>query len=88
MGLNFFKIVRKKRLIESLRDKSADPFLIQEGRFQFGGLRDSFYYADWAEGSFLADSRHKEIVSRSFDIRHLKYFALAAIGVLSILIIR
>jgi len=88
MGLNIFKIVRKKRLIESLRDKSGDPFLIQEGRFQFGGLHDSFYYADWAEGSFLADSRHKEIVSRSFDFHRLSYFAAAAVLALSALMVR
>ncbi|MFA5184824.1 MAG: penicillin-binding protein 2 [Patescibacteria group bacterium] len=85
MSPKFFKMARKNRSIESLRPKNQDPFLVQEGRFSFGELKDSFYYADWAEGSYLADTSHKEMVSRSFDFRRLKYFALAALLVFFIL---
>lgn len=79
MSRKIFKIANKNRLIEALRDKASDPFAIKEGKFSFGQLKDSFYYTDWTEQSFLADSSHKEMVSRSFNFGKLKYFAAAAI---------
>jgi len=72
MNSNIFKFVRKYRLIESLRPRSNDPFLVQEGRF--GGLKDSVYYTDWTEDSFLADTGRKEMLSLSFRFTKLKYF--------------
>ena len=88
MGHNIFKNAGKNRLIESLRAKNDDPFLVKEGKFRFGQLKDSFYYTDWTEQSFLADSSHKEIVSRSFDFSKLQYLALAAMIALMVLLIR
>ena len=88
MSPKFFKIARKNKRIEALHDKSEDPFSVQEGRFSFGGLKDSFYYADWAESSYLADTSHKEIVSRSFDFRRLKYFVFLTLLCFAILIVR
>ena len=88
MSPNLFKLSRKKHFIESLRDKKEDPFLIKEGSFHFGELKDSFYYTDWTEESFLADTSHKEIVSRSFNFRQLKYFVLMAVLSLVILVAR
>ncbi|MFA5155035.1 MAG: penicillin-binding protein 2 [Patescibacteria group bacterium] len=79
MSPKFFRMAKKNKLIESLRPKDEDPFLVQEGKLPFGELKDSFYYADWAEGSYLVDTSHKEMVTRSFDLRRLKYFALAAL---------
>ena len=61
---------------------------LKKGSFLFGQLQDSFYYADWTEESFLADSGHKEIVSRSFDFSKLKSFILIIFAALLILIVR
>ncbi|MFA5109083.1 MAG: penicillin-binding protein 2 [Patescibacteria group bacterium] len=88
MGHNIFKNAGKNRLIESLRAKNDDLFLVKEGKFRFGQLKDSFYYTDWTEQSFLADSSHKEIVSRSFDFSKLQYLALAAVIALMVLLLR
>lgn len=88
MNKKFFKIIRKNNLIESLQDKHDDPFLVKEGRFHFGGLKDSFYYTDWTEGSFLVDTSRKEMVSRSFDFNRLKYFSLLVMIGLTFLVIR
>lgn len=88
MSPNLFRFNKKNRLLESLHPQQSDPFLVQEGRFQFGGLKDSFYYADWAEGSFLADTGHKEMVSLSFGFAKLKYFILALVVAFSILLAR
>jgi len=85
MGLKFFNSNKKHRWLESLRPKHEDPFLVQEGRFQYGGLKDSFYHADWTEGSFLADTGDKEMVSLSFGFSKLRYFL--AFIVISIVIL-
>ncbi len=76
MGAKIFKIHRKNQLLEVLRDKTSDPFSIKEGRFKFGQLKDSFYYTDWTEQSFLSDTGRKEMVSRTFNFDKLKYFYL------------
>lgn len=88
MSYKRFKILNKNRLVDILRDKREDPFIVKEGSFRFGGLKDPFYHTDWTEESFLADSSHKSIVSRSFDFRYLKYFVLIFIVALAILITR
>ncbi len=88
MNKNFFKLRSKDRLVESLRDKREDPFLVKEGRFHFGGLKDSFYHTDWTEESFLADNKRKEIVSHSFNFNQLKYFILLIVVGLAFLIVR
>lgn len=75
----------KKRLLELLQEKAANPFSIQEGRFRFGELKDSVYYSDWTEESFLFDSGHKEIVTRSFNFNKLKYISLIAVAFIFIL---
>jgi penicillin-binding protein 2 len=75
-------------LTELLRRKNDDPFLVKEGRFHFGELKDSAYYADWTEASFLADTSHKEMVSRSFNFQKLRYFILGAVILLAVLVIR
>ncbi len=84
----FFKNIHKNRAKDHLRERGEDPFSIKEGRFSFGRLKDSFYYTDWTEESFLADTGHKETVSRSFDFGRLKYFFLAVIIGLLVLIFR
>lgn len=88
MSPYFLKNPHKSRLIESLREQKEDPFLVKEGKFNFGGLKDSVYQTDWTEESFLADSSHKEMVSRSFDLSQLRYFILFGAIALGLLLCR
>ena len=81
-----FKKKRQKFLADSLRDKGSDPFVIKEGNFKFGELKDSFYYTDWTEQSFLSDPSQKETLSRTFDFHRLRYFYLAIFFVLLLII--
>lgn len=78
----------KNRLHEALHDKTTDPFSIKEGDFKYGQLKDSFYYTDWTEQSFLSDTGSKEMVNRTFDFNKLKYFYLIIFLALSLIIIR
>ncbi len=86
MSPKIFKIARKNELLEVLRDKASDPFSIKEGRFKFGQLKDSFYYTDWTEQSFLSDTGGKEMVSRTFNFDKLKYYLLLVFLALAIII--
>ncbi|MFA5130892.1 MAG: penicillin-binding protein 2 [Patescibacteria group bacterium] len=79
MSAKIFKMTRKSRLLDVLRDKESDPFSIKEGGFKYGQLKDSFYYTDWTEQSFLSDTGSKEMVSRSFSYSKLKYFVAAVL---------
>lgn len=88
MSFSLLNLSRKKHWLESLQPKREDPFRVQEGRFQYGGLKDSFYHADWTESSFLADTGRKEMVSLSFNVLKLKYFFLIVIAALAILLSR
>lgn len=83
-----FKNRHKKVAKNFLKDKNSDPFLIQEGDFKFGQLKDSFYYTDWTEQSFLSDTDQKEILSRTFDFNKLKYFYLILFLALILIISR
>lgn len=78
----------KKSRFKVLQDQNSDPFVIKEGNFRFGQLKDPVYYSDWTEESFLSDSGRKETVSRTFDLGKLKYFAIAGLFVLSLLLLR
>jgi len=86
MSPRIFKIARKNQLLEVLRDKTSDPFSIKEGHFKFGQLKDSFYYTDWTEQSFLSDTGRKEMISRTFNFEKLKYFYLSILLVIFIII--
>ena len=55
-----FKNKPNKKLLEIIQDKTTDPFSVQEGRFRFGALKDSHYYSDWTEESFLSDAVKKK----------------------------
>lgn len=88
MSPKIFKMTWRKRLASSLQDKTADPFSVKEGHFRFGQLRDSAYYSDWTEQSFLSDTGHKEMVSFTFNLAKLKYFAAVGVLVLSVLLMR
>jgi len=86
MSSKILDIIKKNRLIESLRSKDSDPFSVKEGSFSFGNLKDSSYYTDWTEETYLADSSHKEVVSLSFDFSRLKYLFIVAAAALALLV--
>ena len=79
---------RKKYFLELLKDNFPNPFAIQEGRFRFGQLRDSVYYSDWTEESFLSEknSSSKEIVTKSFNFSKINQFILIAFLAIMILV--
>ncbi|BFD25228.1 MAG: penicillin-binding protein 2 [Candidatus Parcubacteria bacterium] len=62
-----------------------NPFVTQEGEYSFGQLEDNYYYSDWTERSFLADSGSKEFVGQTFDFARLPIIAIALIIFFSIL---
>ncbi len=82
----FFKNNRNNPYTKSWQEKGDNPFPIQSGHFSFGGLKDSFYHTDWAEGAFLADASHKEILSYSFNFNQLKYFIFWGLILLFVLV--
>jgi len=86
MSSKISRIIRKTKFLEALQDKASDPFAIQEGKFRFGRLKDEIHYSDWTEQSFLSDSGRKEMVTRTFNFKKLKYFIGVAVIVLFILI--
>jgi len=86
MSVKITKFFNSKRNLSSFwRPRLIDPFAVQEGKFNFGQLKDSFYYNNWAESSFLADTSHKETLSLSFNFRRLIYFALVVTLLMAIL---
>ncbi len=88
MRFNFFKNRRKSRLIESLQETKEDVFLVKEGKFNFGDMKNSCYQTEWTEESFLADAGHKVMVSRSFEFARLRLFIICACLALVIIIAR
>ncbi len=79
---------KKKYFLELLKDNFPNPFAIQEGRFRFGQLKDSVYYSDWTEESFLSESdgSNREIVTKSFNYNKVKHFVFIAFIALLILL--
>ncbi|MFZ4648252.1 MAG: penicillin-binding protein 2 [Patescibacteria group bacterium] len=75
-----------KSLLE--RDESSEnPFVIKEGRF--GALKDSFYYTDWTEHSFIASNKQQaETVGLTFDLRRLFWVRLMVFIFLGVIISR
>lgn len=82
--------LKKKRFFlgefSSAHIVSDDPFVIKEGAFKFGQLKDSAYYSDWTEHAFLSDKGDKEVVGRTFDANKflpIKIFVLFFILILA-----
>lgn len=65
--------------------KNHDPFVVKEGEFKFGQLKDSSYYTDWTEHSFLSDSKDKEMIGFTFDQKKLFILKIAALFLLLVL---
>jgi len=68
-------IKKRKRFFQGeflgSNEGGSDPFVIKEGDFKFGQLKDTSYYTDWTEHSFLSGNQHKEIVGRTFSLKKL-----------------
>lgn len=62
-----------RKFLSGLENEHADPFVIREGKFSYGQLKDSYYYSDWTEHAFLSDNGDKEIVGRTFSFSKLFY---------------
>lgn len=62
-----------RRFLSGLENEHSDPFVIREGKFSYGQLKDSSYYSDWTEHAFLSDTGNKEIVGRTFSFSKLFY---------------
>jgi len=73
-------------LIQKEDKKKNDPFIIQEGKFRSGQLKDFSYRKSWVEDSFLFSSKHKEIVGRTFDFSRLKLISFIIILFLFVII--
>jgi penicillin-binding protein 2 len=67
---------------------SEDPFVIQEGGFRFGQLKDSSYYRDWTEHSFLSGNQDKEAVGKTFNMKRLAFFKVVIFVFLLLLVSR
>ncbi len=75
----------KKRFLSGLENEHSDPFVIREGKFSYGQLKDASYYSDWTEHAFLSDASDKEIVGRTFNfskVFYIRFFLLTLFLVL------
>lgn len=69
----------------SVDSNNKDPFVIKEGGFRFGQLKDSSYYRDWTEHSFLSGKQDNEAVGKTFNTNRLIFFkAVIAIFMLAL----
>lgn len=82
------KKIKNHRFLSGLENEHSDPFVIREGKFSYGQLKDSYYYSDWTEHSFLSDSGDKEIVGRTFNFSKIFYINLFLVFLFLILIFR
>lgn len=79
---NMNKNKKKYFFLGNLKDKidvSSELFTIQEGSFRFGQLKDSSYYRDWTEDSFLSGNQDKEAVGRTFNNRRLLFLKVVIV---------
>ncbi len=85
MGL--FGSNNKRKFLSGLENEHSDPFVIREGKFSYGQLKDS-YYSNWTEHAFLSDSSDKEIVGRTFNFTVLFYVKIFLVLLFSVLLFR
>ena len=71
-----FSREKRKKILKSLSVETEDPFVIKEGKFEYKNLKDSVYYSDWTEESFLQQTEQKDALVHSFNYNNLKYFLL------------
>ncbi len=76
---------KKKKTIFSQVD---NPFVIQEGKFRFGQLKDPSFYSQWTEHAFLSEDQNKEVIGSTFNFKQLKIVKIILIVFFAILFVR
>jgi len=71
-----------------INKNKKNPFSIQEGRFSFGKLKDSFYLTAWTEHAFLSKDDHKEHIGATFNFKQIKIIKIIIFIFFSFLITR
>lgn len=79
------KITNSRHFSSGLENEHFDPFVVSEGKFSFGQLKDSSYYSDWTEHAFLSDDGDKEVVGRTFNFNKLFFIKIVLLGLFTIL---
>lgn len=85
---NNYQASKNRRFLSGLENEHSDPFVVREGKFSYGQLKDSYYYSDWTEHSFLSDAGDKEIVGRTFNFNKIFYIKIVLIFLFLVLIFR
>lgn len=85
---NSSKSSKSGRLLSGLENEHFDPFVVREGKFSYGHLKDSSYYSDWTEHAFLSDDGHKEVVGRTFNFSKIFFIKAFLLILLLVLISR
>jgi penicillin-binding protein 2 len=65
-----------------------DPFVVQEGKFRFGQLKDPAFYSEWTEYAFISENENREVVGQTFDFKQLKIIKIILVVFFAILFIR
>lgn len=73
---------------KSFFSKKNNPFVIQEGKFSFGQLKDPAFYTEWTEHAFLSDDKKKEVVGQTFDFKQLKIIKIIILIFFAILLVK
>lgn len=65
-----------------------NPFVVQEGKFRFGQIKESSFYTDWTEQSFLSNDRNKEVIGQTFNFKQIKIVKIIILLFLALLLTR
>jgi penicillin-binding protein 2 len=76
------------KIFKTNSDNKKNPFTVQEGKFRFGQLKDSYFYTGWTEHAFLPDGENKEVVGQTFDFKQLKIIKIVLFIFFTILLTR
>ena len=82
------KIHKSGRFLSGLENEHSDPFVVREGKFSYGQLKDSSYYSDWTEHAFLSDDGGKEVVGRTFNFNKIFFIKIFLMAMLIVLVSR
>ncbi|MFA5163550.1 MAG: penicillin-binding protein 2 [Patescibacteria group bacterium] len=76
----------KQRLYQN---NNKGPFVISEGKFSFGQLKDSYYHTTWTEHSFFSSrGKSKPVLGLTFNLSVLRLVVAAGILLLGLLLAR
>jgi len=82
------KIHKSGRFLSGLENEHSDPFVVREGKFSYGQLKDYSYYSDWTEHAFLSDDGGKEVVGRTFNFNKIFFIKIFLMAMLIVLVSR